>query len=182
MRSGNSKLRKLRIFIIKHINHPLSGVLWRWAPFHKSTRRGLCSAMDVAQPYNPASILQPARSYRDRRCNGIGSGSSLYPYPYPSAQFQNQRNQPRQPIPALKTGSSFSSELCSLVHDVFFRETLPQRFASSLNKLGVRKSADQANSEPVSVDGRMPVIAAIKGGVNLRGGAASASLFKVWLM
>jgi hypothetical protein len=32
------------------------------------------------------------------------------------------------------------------------------------------------------VDGRMPVIAAIKGGVNLRGGAASASLFKVWLM
>jgi hypothetical protein len=31
------------------------------------------------------------------------------------------------------------------VHDVFFRETLPQRFASSLNKLGVRKSADQAN-------------------------------------
>jgi hypothetical protein len=138
--------------------------------------------MDVAQPCNPASILQPARSYRDRRCNGIGSGSSLYPYPYPSAQFQNRRNESRQPIPALKTGSSFSSEICSLLHDVFFRETLPQCCASSLNKLGVRKSADQANSEPVSVDGRMPVIAAIKGGANLRGGAASASLFKVWLM
>src|ERR1700729_206595 len=98
---------------------------------------------------------------------------------HPSAQFQNQAKEPRQPIRALRTGSSLSSEICSLLHDVFCRETLPLCFASRLNKAGGRKSAEQANSEPVSGDERIPVIAAIKGGVNLRGGAASASLFKL---
>src|ERR1019366_3931853 len=36
-------------------------------------------------------------------------------------------------------------------------------FASSRNKRSVRKSPDQANEEPMPVDGRMPVVAAIKG-------------------
>ena len=146
------------------IERPLSSALWRWAPFHKSTRRRLCSAMDVAQPCNPASTLQPARSYRDRGCNGIGSGSSLYPSSICTIP------KPAEGATPAHTGAQnwivlppFSLEICSLLHDVFCRETLPLCFASRLNKAGGRKSAEQANSEPVSVDGRMPVIAAIKG-------------------
>src|ERR1700751_3110416 len=81
----------------------------------------------------------------------------------PLAQFRTQLKEPCQPIRALKTGSSFSSEICSLLHDVFCGETLEQCFASRLNEGGVRKSSHQANEEPMPVDGRMPVVAAIKG-------------------
>src|SRR5208282_2227336 len=70
--------------------------------------------------------------------------------------------EPCQPIWALKTGASFSSEICSLLLGVFCGKTLQQCFASSLNKRGVRKSPDQANEEPMPVGGRMPVVAAVK--------------------
>src|ERR1700722_847582 len=80
----------------------------------------------------------------------------------PLAQFRNQLKEPCQPIRALKTGPSFSSEICSLLRDVLGGETLPQCFASRLNKRSVWKSPDQANEQPMPVDGRMPVVASVK--------------------
>ena len=82
----------------------------------------------------------------------------------PLAQFRNELKQPCQPIRAFKTGASFSPEICSLLHDVFCRETLPKCFASSRNKRGVRKSPDQANEEPMPVHRRMPVVATVERG------------------
>src|ERR1700735_3771748 len=81
----------------------------------------------------------------------------------PLAQFRNQLKQPCQTIRALKARSSLSSQICSLLHDVFCGETLPQCFASSRNKRGVRKRPDQANEKPMPVHRRMPVVATKEG-------------------
>src|SRR5260370_42138487 len=79
-----------------------------------------------------------------------------------AGEVSDQLKEPVQNIREVKTGPSFSSEIGSLVRDVLCGESLPQCFASRLNKRRVWKSPDQANEQPMPVDGRMPVVASVK--------------------
>src|ERR1700751_3283199 len=117
-----------------------------------------------ADPHRMGKLGQPA--VQPLQC-GFLKRMEISPHLFslrivPLAQFRNQLKEPCQPIRSLKTGSSFSSEICSLLHDVFCGETLEQCFASRLNEGGIRKSSHQANEEPMPVDRRMPVVAAIE--------------------
>lgn len=80
----------------------------------------------------------------------------------PLFEFCRQLEKPREPIGTFKTGASFASQICGLLHDVYCGEALPQCFASSRYELGVWKGSDQPNEKPMPVHRGVPVITPIE--------------------
>ena len=88
----------------------------------------------------------------------------------PLAQLGDQLQQPRQSVGPLEVRPPFSAQICGLLLQVFGGQTLPQRLARRFGERRLGKFPRQPDEQPMSMHGGMPVVAAEKAGVSLRGG------------
>ncbi len=82
----------------------------------------------------------------------------------PLAQLRAELEQPGQPVRTLEVRSSFPTQVRGLLFQVLRGEALAESITRRSGERRVRKCARQPNEQPVSMNRRMPVVAAVEGG------------------